>query len=211
MGKTQDQDQDQIAGYNIFDDLLNDVVTTWPALGIAIENLIPTIKKHLGDFMDKLAITDTMEIAQNIKNIFDELKATIASGEVKAIDFLKHLKAVIDAKVPEATPIVKAALAKIQAAVDEMIAKDQDQDQIAGYNIFDDLLNDVVTTWPALGIAIENLIPTIKKHLGDFTDKLAITDIMEIAQNIKNIFDELKATIASGEVKAIDFLKHLKA
>jgi len=132
---------------------------------------------------------------------------------VKAIDFLKHLKAVIDAKVPEATRIVKSALAKVQAAVDEMIAKtqDQDQDQIAGYNIFDDLLNDVVTTWPALGIAIENLIPTIKKHLGDFLDKLAITDIMEIAQNIKNIFDELKATIASGEVKAIDFLKHLKA
>ena len=127
IDQDQDQDQDQIAGYNIFDDLLNDVVTTWPALGIAIENLIPTIKKHLGDFLDKLAITDIMEIAQNIKNIFDELKATIASGEVKAIDFLKHLKAVIDTKVPEATPIVKAALAKVQAAVDEMIAKIQAQ------------------------------------------------------------------------------------
>jgi len=127
IDQDQDQDQDQIAGYSILDDLLNDVVTTWPALGIAIENLIPTIKKHLGDFLDKLAITDIMEIAQNIKNIFDELKATIASGEVKAIDFLKHLKAVIDAKVAEATPIVKAALAKVQAAIDEMIAKVQAQ------------------------------------------------------------------------------------
>merc|ERR1711962_1823876 len=242
--------KDQLAGYNIFDDLLNDVLK--PALGKAIENLIPTIQKHLGELIGKLlpgeyveylAVTDIMEIAQHIKDIFNELKAKIASGEVKAsvIDFLKHLKEVVDAKIAETTPIVQAALAKVQAAVDEMIAKVQAQietgivetgkgiisellmkimaklaelkDEIAGYNIFDDLLNDVLK--PALGKAIENLIPTIQKHLGDLIDKLvpkaeylAITDIMEIAQHIKDIFNELKAKIASGEVKAsvIDFL-----
>merc|ERR1719376_477982 len=122
--------KDEIAGYNIFDDLLNDVLK--PALGKAIENLIPTIQKHLGDLIDKLvpkaeylAITDIMEIAQHIKDIFNELKAKIASGEVKAsvIDFLKHLKAVIDAKIAEATPIVQAALAKVQAQIEAGIAE----------------------------------------------------------------------------------------
>merc|ERR1719180_484494 len=197
--------KDQVAGYNIFDDLLNDVLK--PALGKAIENLIPTIQKHWGDLVEKLvpkaeylAITDIMEIAQHIKDIFNELKAKIASGEVKAsvIDFLKHLKEVVDAKIAEATPVVQAALAKVQAAVDEMIAKIEAQieagivetgkgimsellekimaklaelkDQVAGYNIFDDLLNDVLK--PALGKAIENLIPTIQKHLGDLVEKL---------------------------------------
>merc|ERR1719180_573495 len=197
--------KDQVAGYNIFDDLLNDVLK--PALGKAIENLIPTIQKHLGDLIEKLvpkaeylAITDIMEIAQHIKDIFNELKAKIASGEVKAnvIDFLKHLKEVVDAKIAEATPVVQAALAKVQAAVDEMIAKIEAQieagivetgkgimsellekimaklaelkDQVAGYNIFDDLLNDVLK--PAVKHAIENLIPTIQKHLGDLIEKL---------------------------------------
>merc|ERR1719159_2400253 len=195
-----------------------------------------------------MAITDIMEIAQHIKDIFNELKAKIESGEVKAsvIDFLKHLKEVIDAKVAAARPIVQEALVKVQAAIDEMIAKVEAnveagieqgrgvlvellekimaklaelKDQLAGYNIFDDLLNDVLK--PALGKAIENLIPTIQKHLGELIGKLlpgeyveylALTDIMEIAQHIKDIFNELKAKIASGEVKAsvIDFLKHLK-
>merc|ERR1712042_223047 len=186
-----------------------------------------------------------MEIAQHIKDIFNELKAKIESGEVKAsvIDFLKHLKEVIDAKIAAARPIVQEALVKVQAAVDEMIAKVEAnveagieqgrgvlvellekimaklaelKDELAGYNIFDDLLADVLK--PALKKAIENLIPTIAKHLGDLVDKLkpaeymAVADIMEIAQHIKDIFNELKAKIASGEVKAsvIDFLKHLK-
>jgi len=244
--------KDQIAGYNIFDDLLNDVLK--PALGKAIENLIPTIQKHLGDLIDKLvpkaeylAITDIMEIAKHIKDIFNELKAKIASGEVKAsvIDFLKHLKEVIDAKIAETTPIVQAALAKVQAAVDEMIAKVQAQieagiaetgrgiltelmetivaklaelkDQIAGYNIFDDLLNDVLK--PAVKHAIENLIPTIAKHLGDLADKLkpkeyiSIVDIMEAAAALKDIFEQVKAKIESGEVQdnVLDFLEKIKA
>merc|ERR1719489_89262 len=192
-----------------------------------------------------MAIADIMEIAQHIKDIFNELKAKITSGEVKAsvIDFLKHLKEVIDSKIAAARPIVQEALVKVQAAVDEMIAKVEAnveagieqgrgvlvellekimaklaelKDQLAGYSIFDDLLADVLK--PALQKAIENLIPTIAKHLGDLADKLkpaeymAITDIMEIAQHIKDIFNELKAKIESGEVKAsvIDFLKHLK-
>merc|ERR1719193_777203 len=244
--------KDNVAGYNIFDDLLSDVLK--PALEKAIENLIPTIAKHLGDLADKLkpaeymAITDIMEIAQHIKDIFNELKAKIESGEVKAsvIDFLKHLKEVIDAKVAAARPIVQEALVKVQAAVDEMIAKVEAnveagieqgrgvlvellekimaklaelKDQLAGYSIFDDLLNDVLK--PALGKAIENLIPTIQKHLGELIGKLlpgeyveymAITDIMEIAQHIKDIFNELKDKIVSGAVKAniVDFLKHLQ-
>merc|ERR1719376_1852165 len=244
--------KDELAGYNIFDDLLADVLK--PALKKAIENLIPTIAKHLGDLVDKLkpaeymAVADIMEIAQHIKDIFNELKAKIASGEVKAsvIDFLKHLKEVIDSKIAAARPIVQEALVKVQAAVDEMIAKVEAnveagiehgrgvlvellekimaklaelKDQLAGYNIFDDLLNDVLK--PALGKAIENLIPTIQKHLGELIGKLlpgeyveymAITDIMEIAQHIKDIFNELKDKIVSGAVKAniVDFLKHLQ-
>merc|ERR1712121_337919 len=244
--------KDNLAGYNIFNDLLHDVLK--PALKHAIENLIPTISKHLGDLIDKLkpaeymAITDIMEVAQHIKDIFNKLKAKIESGEVKGniVDFLNKLKAIVDAKIAEAKPVVKAALEKVKAAIDEMISKAKAnieagieqgkgllvqllekimaklaelKDNLAGYNIFDDLLNDVLK--PALGKAIENLIPTIQKHLGDligklvpgeYVESLAVSDIMEIAQHIKDIFNELKAKIASGEVKAsvIDFLKHLK-
>merc|ERR1711872_783823 len=144
------------------------------------------------------------------------------------------IKAAIDAKIAEAKPIVKAALEKVKAAIDELIAKAKAdteagieagkgllvqllekimaklaelKDQVTGYNIFDDLLNDVLK--PALGKAIENLIPTIQKHLGDLIGKLvpneyveymALTDIIEIAQHIKDLFNELKSKIESGEV-----------
>merc|ERR1719193_2069596 len=205
MAKIAELKDKIIGGYNIFDDLLNDVLK--PALGKAIENLIPTIQKHLGDFIGKLvpntyveymAISDIMEVAQHIKDIFNQLKEKIASGEVKAnvVDFLEKLKAVVDAKIAVAKPIVRAALEKVKAAVDEMIAKANAniaegieqgkgllvqllakimvklaelKDNLAGYNIFDDLLNDVLK--PALGKAIENLIPTIQKHLGDLIGK----------------------------------------
>merc|ERR1712121_405671 len=191
--------KDNIAGYNIFDDLLNDVLK--PALRHAIENLIPTIGKHLGDLADKLkpkeyiSITDIMEAAQDLKDIFNQVKAKIESGEVKdnIIDFLEKIKAVVDAKITAATPAVKAILEKVDAAVKEIIAKAKGhietgkgllaallekiiakiaelKDNITGYNIFDDLLNDVLK--PALKHAIENLIPTIGKHLGDLADKL---------------------------------------
>merc|ERR1712136_572506 len=177
-----------------------------------------------------------------------ELKAKIESGEVQdnILDFLNKLKAVVDAKIDLAKPIVKAAMEKVKAAIDEAIAKAQAdidagieagrgllvqlmekvlaklaelKDELTGFSIFDDLLNDVLK--PALGKAIENLIPTIQKHLGDLIGKLVpgeyvesmgISDIMEIAQHIKDIFNELKAKIESGEVQdnILDFLNKLK-
>merc|ERR1712026_558619 len=224
----------------------NDVLK--PALKHAIENLIPTIGKHLGDLADKLkpkeyiSITDIMEAAQDLKAIFNQVKAKIESGEVKdnILDFLNKIKAVVDAKIAQATPAVKAILEKVDAAVKMIIEKAKAhvetgkgllvdlleaimakigelKDNIAGYNIFDDLLNDVLK--PALKHAIENLIPTIGKHLGDLADKLkpkeyiSITDIMEAVQDLKDIFNQVKAKIESGEVKdnILDFLNKIKA
>merc|ERR1712192_231174 len=232
----------EIAGYGIFDDLLNDVLK--PALKHAIENLIPTIGKHLGDLADKLkpkeylSITDIMEAAQDLKDIFNQVKAKIESGEVKdnIMDFLEKIKAVVDAKIAAATPAVKAILEKVDAAIQNVIEKAKAhietgkgllvdlleaimakigelKDNIARYNIFDDLLNDVLK--PALKHAIENLIPTIGKRLGDLADKLkpkeylSIMDIMEAAQDLKDIFNQVKAKIESGEVKdnIMDFLE----
>merc|ERR1712121_421072 len=129
-----------------------------------------------------------MEIVNKIKEVFKEVKSKIESGEVKAnvVDFLNKIKAAVDAKIAEAKPIVKAALEKVKAAIDELIAKAQAdaeagveagkgllvqllekimaklaelKDSVAGYNIFDDLLNDVLK--PAIKHAIEKLIPTI--------------------------------------------------
>merc|ERR1712002_48681 len=119
----------------------------------------------------------------------------IESGEVQdnILDFLEKIKAVVDAKITAATPAVKAILEKVDAAVKSVIAKAKAhietgkglladlletiiakigelKDGIAGYNIFDDLLNDVLK--PALKKAIENLIPTIAKHLGDLAGKI---------------------------------------
>merc|ERR1712198_644198 len=199
MAKIAELKDKIIGGYNIFDDLLNDVLK--PALGKAIENLIPTIQKHLGYLIGKLvpseylSITEIMEAVADLKDIFDQVKAKIISGEVQdnVIDFLNKIKAVVDAKIAAATPAVKAILEKVDAAVQNVIQKAKDgvesgkgllvdlletiiakigelKDNIAGYNIFDDLLNDVLK--PALKHAIENLIPTIGKHLGDLADKL---------------------------------------
>merc|ERR1711915_214490 len=158
--------KDNLTGYNIFDDLLNDVLK--PALEHAIENLIPTIGKHLGDLADKLkpkeyiSLAEIMEAVQDLKDIFAQVKAKIESGEVKdnIIDFLNKIKAAVDAKIAAATPAVKAILAKAKAGVESgkgllvdlletIIAKIGElKDNIAGYNIFEDLLNDVLK--PAL-------------------------------------------------------------
>merc|ERR1712121_316250 len=86
-------------GYNIFDDLLNDVLK--PALKHAIENLIPTIGKHLGDLADKLKPKEYLSI----------------------MDFLEKMKAVVDAKIAAATPAVKAILEKVDAAIQNVIEK----------------------------------------------------------------------------------------
>merc|ERR1719334_192239 len=239
--------KDDLAGYGIFDDLLNDVLK--PAIKHAIDNLIPTIAKHLGDLADKLkpkeypSIEEVLTAAQIIKDIFNQVKAKIESGEVKdnVLDFLNKLKAVVEAKIAEAKPAVKAILEKVDAAIqaviekakkhvetgkgllvdllDAIIAKLGDlKDNITGYNIFDDLLNDVLK--PAIKHAIENLVPTIGKHLGDLADKLKpkeysmdISDIMSAIAAIKDIFNQVKAKIESGEVQdnVLDFLNKLKA
>merc|ERR1712133_311107 len=183
-----------------------------------------------------------MEAAQDLKDIFDQVKAKIESGEVQdnIMDFLNKIKAVVDAKIAAATPAVKAILEKVDAAIQNVIEKAKAhietgrgilvdlleaimakigelKDNIAGYNIFDDLLNDVLK--PALKHAIENLIPTIGKHLGDLADKLkpkeyiSLAEIMEAVQDLKDIFAQVKAKIESGEVKdnIIDFLNKIKA
>merc|ERR1719383_942719 len=85
------------------------------------------------------------------------------------------------------------------------------KDNIAGYNIFDDLLNDVLK--PALKHAIENLIPTIGKHLGDLADKLkpkeyiSITDIMEAAQDLKDILNQVKSVVEAKITQATPAVK----
>merc|ERR1719370_1933576 len=183
-----------------------------------------------------------MEAAAALKDIFEQVKAKIESGEIQdnVLDFLEKIKAVIDAKIAAAKPVVKAALEKVKAAVDEMakaaeagieqgkglldelletiIAKIGElKDGVAGYNIFDDLLNDVLK--PAVKHAIENLIPTIAKHLGDLADKLkpkefiSIAEILEAAADLKDIFAQVKAKIESGEVQdnINDFLNKIKA
>merc|ERR1712212_1227418 len=101
-------------------------------------------------------------------------------------DFLNKIKAAVEAKIAAASPAVQAILEKVDAAVKAVIARanahiesgkglladlletiiakiSELKDNIAGYNIFDDLLNDVLK--PALKHAIENLVPTIAKHL----------------------------------------------
>merc|ERR1712121_410554 len=196
----------------------------------------------MGKPKEYLSIMDIMEAAQDLKDIFNQVKAKIESGEVKdnIMDFLEKIKAVVDAKIAAATPAVKAILEKVDAAVEAIKEKAKAhvetgkgllvdlleaimakigelKDNIAGYNIFDDLLNDVLK--PALKHAIENLIPTIGKHLGDLADKLkpkeylSIMDIMEAAQDLKDIFNQVKAKIESGEVKdnIMDFLEKIKA
>merc|ERR1712212_786485 len=183
-----------------------------------------------------------MEAVQDLKDIFAQVKAKIESGEVKdnIIDFLNKIKAAVDAKIAAATPAVKAILEKMGAAVQAIIAKAKAgvesgkgllvdlletiiakigelKDNLTGYNIFDDLLNDVLK--PALGKAIENLIPTIQKHLGDLIGKLkpkeyiSLVDIMEAIQDLKDIFEQIKQKIVSGEVKdnVVDFLEKIKS
>merc|ERR1711872_162204 len=122
----------------IFEDLLNDVLK--PALKHAIENLIPTIGKHLGDLADKLkpkeyiSLAEIMEAVQDLKDIFAQVQAIIAKAK---------------AGVESGKGLLVDLLETIIAKIGEL------KDNIAGYNIFEDLLNDVLK--PALKHAIENL------------------------------------------------------
>merc|ERR1719334_2978141 len=168
--------KDQVTGYNIFDDLLNDVLK--PALGKAIENLIPTIQKHLGDLIGKLvpseyiSIADVVDATSVIKDIFEQVKAKIEEAKPVVAEILGQMKAAVEdmiakvqAGIEQVKPVLQELVEKIMAKIAELHDK-----LIGGYNIFDDLLNDVLK--PALGKAIENLIPTIQKHLGDLIGKL---------------------------------------
>merc|ERR1711875_20164 len=178
-----------------------------------------------------ISLVEIMEAVQDLKDIFAQVKAKIESGEVKdnIIDFLNKIKAAVDANLEKVDAAVQAIIAKAKAGVESgkgllvdlletIIAKIGElKDNLAGYNIFEDLLNDVLK--PALKHAIENLIPTIGKHLGDLADKLkpkeyiSITEVMEAVQDLKDIFAQVKAKIESGEVKdnIIDFLNKIKA
>merc|ERR1712228_700228 len=107
-----------------------------------------------------MAIADVMEVAQHIKDIFNQLKDKIASGEVKAniVDFLEKLRAVVDAKIAEAKPVVQAALEKVKAAIEEMIAKAKAGAE-AGIE-------------SGRGLLVE-LLGKIMAKLGEFKDNLA--------------------------------------
>merc|ERR1711990_1169879 len=113
-----------------------------PAVKHAIENLIPTIAKHLGDLADKLkpkeylSIVDIMEATQALKDIFGEVKDNI-------LDFLEKIKAVVDAKISAATPAVQAILEKVDAAVKAVIAKAKNHIE-AGKGILVDLLETII-------------------------------------------------------------------
>merc|ERR1712228_592960 len=102
----------------------------------------------MGKPKEYIGLTEIMEAVATLKDIFEQVKNKIVSGEVQdnIVDFLEKIKVTVIAKIGEL------------------------KDSITGYNIFEDLLNDVLK--PALKHAIENLIPTIGKHLGDLADKL---------------------------------------
>merc|ERR1712212_188182 len=141
--------KDELTGYNIFEDLLNDVLK--PALKHAIENLIPTIAKHLGDLADKLkpkeyiSLVDIMEAAAALKDIFEQIKQKIVSGEVKdnVVDFLEKIKSVVADKIAAATPAVKAILEKVDAAVQDVIEKAK-AGIASGKGLLVDLLNTII-------------------------------------------------------------------
>jgi len=85
-----------------------------------------------GQYAEYLAIADVrndiMEIAQTIKKITKEVKAAIASGNVKAniADFLEHVKSVVEAKVHAANPTLKPVVEKVKSAIDRLIARADD-------------------------------------------------------------------------------------
>merc|ERR550534_185433 len=154
----------------------------------------PSLPKLVSSRITLLDTTSLMIFSMMSSNLpLSMLLKTSSPPLVNIFDFLNKIKAAVDAKIAAATPAVKAILEKVDAAVQAIIAKAKAgvesgkgllvdlletiiakigelKDNIAGYNIFEDLLNDVLK--PALKHAIENLIPTIGKHLGDLADKL---------------------------------------
>jgi len=140
-------------------------------------------------------MSSSLPLPKPLKDVFDQIKAKIESGEIhdNLNDFLEKIKDVVEAKMATANEHVKAILEKVDEAVkiiiervnahlengrnvlvdllETIIAKIGElKDNLAGYNILDDLLNDVLK--PALKHAIDGLIPVISKHLGNLADKL---------------------------------------
>merc|ERR1712228_897805 len=66
-----------------------------------------------------------MEAVATLKDIFEQVKNKIVSGEVQdnIVDFLEKIKATVAAKIAAASPAVKAILEKVDAAVQDVIAK----------------------------------------------------------------------------------------
>merc|ERR1712136_592758 len=201
--------KDSIAGYSILDDLLNDVLK--PALKNAIENLIPTISKHLGDLADKLvgkteyiSITDIMQAAQALKDIFDMVKAKIESGEIQdhMVEFLQKLSAFIEAKIVAARPVVAAILQKVDEAVKILMEKAKNGIE-SGKAIMDELVRTIL-----------DKIAELKDSIGGYkVEYISIIDLIDAAQVLKDIFARVKAKIESGEIKdnIVDFLQKIKA
>jgi G:T/U-mismatch repair DNA glycosylase len=209
--------KDQIASYNIFDDLLNDVLK--PAIKQAISNLIPNIAKHLGDLADKLKPAEYLGMSlshatimelyyYHIKEIFAQLQAEIASGAVSAkgsvVDFLNKLIDIVEAKITATTPVVKVALEKVKAAVDEMIAKAQAQIE-AGI---------AETGKGILAQLMENIMVKLAELKDQLTGYNIIEELLALAPlDLLDVFNEIKRGIKSGEIKdnLVDFLIHIKA
>merc|ERR1712135_224092 len=182
------------------------------ATGKAIlAELLETIIAKLSELKDNIAgykaeyisITDIMDAAQVLKDIFARVKAKIESGEIKD-------------NIVDATPAVKAILEKVDEAIQILIEKAKGHVE-TGRAILVDLFTDVLK--PALKHAIEGLIPVVSKHLGDLADKLvgkteylSITDIFQAVQALKDVFDQIKAKIESGEIhdNLNDFLEKIK-
>merc|ERR1712136_295773 len=191
--------KDSIAGYSIFDDLLNDVLK--PALKNAIENLIPTISKHLGDLADKLvgkteyvSFDDIMQAAQALKDIFDMVKAKIESGEIQdhMVEFLQKLSAFIEAKIVAARPVVAAILQKVDEAVKILMEKAKNGIE-SGKAIMDELVRTIL-----------DKIAELKDSIGGYkVEYISIIDLIDAAQVLKDIFARVKAKIESGEIKDI--------
>merc|ERR1712200_370812 len=104
-------------------------------------------------------------------------------------EMIAKAKANIAEGIEQGKGLLVQLLAKIMVKLDEL------KDNLAGYNIFDDLLNDVLK--PALGKAIENLIPTIQKHLGDLIGKLVPNTSRIFSMSLKERLSLEKCKITS--------------
>merc|ERR1712135_252264 len=171
------------------------------ATGKAIlAELLETIIAKLSELKDNIAgykaeyisITDIMDAAQVLKDIFARVKAKIESGEIKdnIVDFLQKIKAIVDAKIAAATPAVQAILEKIDEAIAILIEKAKGHVE-TGKAILAELLETIIAK-----------LSELKDNIAGYkAEYISITDIMDAAQVLKDIFARVKAKIESGEIK----------